>query len=235
MAFYHQRRYVANIFIQQAKREYYLTLLEENRNNVKAVFTIANKLLFRNEPLPQPLTDDKQKLANEFNEFICKKVQTIMNNLQPIEETDIDPHYIEMEYLMNYRFKEFEIIDENTVLKPIKKSATKSCELGPVPTNLLKQHFEVLVPSVHCIITTSLSLRCFTYNLKEALLRPLLKKLNLDLIFKNCHPVSNLTYLSKLVEEAVCNQIISFAAQTNKTEELQSAYYEDHSTECNIT
>ena len=53
MAFYHQRRYVANT-IQQAKREYYSTMVEENRNNVKAVFTIANKLLFRNEPLPLP-------------------------------------------------------------------------------------------------------------------------------------------------------------------------------------
>ena len=155
MAFYHQRRYIANI-IQQAKREYYSTLLVENRKNVKAVFTIANKLLFRNEPLPLPLTDDKQKLANEFNEFSCKKVQTIMDNLQPIEETDIDPHYIEMEYLTNYRFNEFEIIDENTVLKCIKKS-TKSCKLDLVLTNLLKQCVEVLVPSVHCIITTSLS------------------------------------------------------------------------------
>ena len=31
--------------------------------------------------------------------------------------------------------------------------------------------------------------------------------------------------------EAICNQITSFAAQTNNTEELQSAYCEDHSTE----
>ena len=72
---------------------------------------------------------------------------------------------------------------------------------------------------------------CFTDNLKEALLRPLLKKLNLDLIFKHYCPVSNLTYLSKLVERAVCNQITHSAAQTGNTEELQSAYHEDHSTE----
>ena len=76
MAFYHQRRYVANI-IQQAKREYYSTLFEENRYDMKAVFTIANKLLFRNEPLPLPLTDDEQKLGNEFSEFFSKKVKLI--------------------------------------------------------------------------------------------------------------------------------------------------------------
>ena len=72
MPFYHQRRHIANI-IQQAKMEYYSTLLEANRYNVKKVFTIANKLLFRKEPLPLPLTDDKQKLANEFNEFSVKR------------------------------------------------------------------------------------------------------------------------------------------------------------------
>ena len=160
---------------------------------MKEVFTIAKKLLFRNEPLPLPLTDNKQKLANEFNEFFCKKVQNIMDNLQPIEETDIDPHYIKTEYLTNCRFNKFETIDENTVLKLIKKSVTKSCESDLILTNLLKEYADVLVPSIRHIITTSLPHWGFTDNLKEALLRPLLKKLNLDLIFKNYHPVSNLT------------------------------------------
>ena len=95
----------------------------------------------------------------------------------------------------------------------------------------MKEYAEVLVPSIHHIITTSLSHGCFTDNLKEALLRPLLKTLNLDLIFKNYCPVSNLTYLSKLVEREVCDQITHSVAQTSNTEELQSAYHEDHTTE----
>ena len=123
MTFYYQRRHVANI-IQQAKREYYSTLLEENRYNVKAVFTIANKLLFRKEPLPLPPTNDKQKLANEFNEFFIKKVQSILENLQPSEEHDIEPHYIETDYLTNHKFNEFGTIDENIVHKLIKESKT---------------------------------------------------------------------------------------------------------------
>ena len=71
----------------------------------------------------------------------------------------------------------------------------------------------------------------FYKNLKKAILRPLLKKSNLDLTFKNYCPVSNLCYISKIVEKAVCNQITRFVAQTNNTEELQSAYRKDHSTE----
>ena len=154
-----------------------------------------------------------------------------MDSLQPIEETDIDSYYIKTEYLRNYRFNESETIDVNTVLKLIKKSATKYCESDLILTNLLKEYANVLVPSIHHIITTSLSHGCFTDNLKEALLRLLLKKLNLDLIFKNYLRVSNLTYLSKLVERAVCDHITHFVAQTGNTEELQSAYCEDHSVE----
>ena len=97
-----------------------------------------------------------------------------MDNLQPIEETDIDPYYIKMEHLMNYRFNEFETIDEKTVLKLIKKSATKSCECDMILTNLLKEYADVLVLSIHHIITTLLLHGYFTDNLKEALLRPLL-------------------------------------------------------------
>ena len=40
-----------------------------------------------------------------------------------------------------------------------------------------------------------------------------------------------MTYLSKLVERAVCDQITHFVAQTGNTKELQSAYHEDHSME----
>ena len=59
---------------------------------LRAVFTIANKLLFRNEPLPLPPTNNKQKLANEFNEFFRTKIQKIMDDLQPAEEHDTEAH-----------------------------------------------------------------------------------------------------------------------------------------------
>ena len=68
-------------------------------------------------------------------------------------------------------------------------------------------------------------------NMKEAILWPLLKKLNLDLQqFKNFRPVSNLSYISKLVEGAVCNQLMEYAGKTRNLEELQSAYRVGHST-----
>ena len=69
-------------------------------------------------------------------------------------------------------------------------------------------------------------------NMKEVLLHPLLKKPNLDLQqFKNFRPVSNLSFVSKLIERAVCDQLLEYTAMTGKLEGMQSAYHADHSTE----
>ena len=68
--------------------------------------------------------------------------------------------------------------------------------------------------------------------MKGALLHPLLKKLDLDLLqFKNYQPISNLTFISKLVERAVCEQLMDHTHKTSKLEDLQLAYRSDHSTE----
>ena len=70
-------------------------------------------------------------------------------------------------------------------------------------------------------------------QLKEALICPLLKKkLDLDpLQFKNYRPISNLSFISKLIECAVCDQLMDHAYKTGNLERLQSAYCSNHSTE----
>ena len=44
-------------------------------------------------------------------------------------------------------------------------------------------------------------------------------------------PVSNLTFLSKLIEHVAAVQLMDMAQQTGNYEELQSAYWNHHSTE----
>ena len=48
---------------------------------------------------------------------------------------------------------------------------------------------------------------------------------------KNYQPVSNLSYLGKLTERAVCDQLVDFATRTDNIEQNQSAYRVGHSTE----
>ena len=71
-AFYHQRRHVANI-IKTAKKQHYINAIQENKDNIKNLYSITNKLLFWKEPLPLPDMDNPEKLAISFSEFFNEK------------------------------------------------------------------------------------------------------------------------------------------------------------------
>ena len=78
------------------------------------------------------------------------------------------------------------------------------------------------------IINLSLDSGYFPRAWKRALVRPLLvKKDDLDLVFKNYRPVSNLADVSKPVETAVVKQLQHYLF----TNDLFPAYRPDHSTE----
>ena len=71
--------------------------------------------------------------------------------------------------------------------------------------------------------------------LKHAVVKPLLKKLDLELINKNYRPVSNLSFLSKLIEAAVIKQYTAHLFRNGINDVHQSAYKKYHSTETLLT
>ena len=102
--------------------------------------------------------------------------------------------------------------------------------LHPIPTQLLKRHVQEVTPYITVVINLSISIGELSPNLKEALLKPLLKKIDVEPVFTNYCPVSSLSYLSKLIEMTVCNQIPAYTESTDHLEKLQSAYH----TNCSI-
>ena len=95
-----------------------------------------------------------------------------------------------------------------------------------------KQCQDQLTPVLTTIVNASLSCAEFPTELKKAFLTPLIKKIILDCeIFKNYRPVSNLSFISKLVERVVCVQLVEHLKSNNLYEIFQSAYRQLHSTE----
>jgi len=67
---------------------------------------------------------------------------------------------------------------------------------------------------------------------RHGIVLPLLKKPTLDVSEKKNHrPVSNLTFLSKIIERMVAKQLTDYLQVNNLLPELQSAYRRHHSTE----
>ena len=114
-------------------------------------------------------------------------------------------------------------VDE--VIKLIKQSAPKSCQLDPIPTHLLKENLEVVAPIICDIVNLSLKNWIFPTEFKKAIVRPLIKKSTLDKnILKNYRPVSNLSFISKITEKIVASRFKKHLLENSLHEPKQSAY-----------
>ena len=123
-------------------------------------------------------------------------------------------------------------VSDGKVERFIMRAPVKSCDLDPIPTRLLKSCIDSLLPPITKLINLSLSSGTLPPTFKFAHVTPLLKKPSLgkeDL--KNYRPVSNLSFISKLIEKVAASQIGSFLESTNKSNNFQSAYNQLHSTE----
>ena len=128
-------------------------------------------------------------------------------------------------------FSQFSILDIDDVRKLVTNAPTKTCPLDPLPTVLLKICLEDILPTLTNMLNPSMKTGEFPEVWKEALVTPILKREGLDTIFKNYRPISNLQFVSKLVERAVADQVYNFMAENGLLPELQSANRPGHSTE----
>ena len=107
--------------------------------------------------------------------------------------------------------------------------------LNSIPTFLLKLCFDELGPTIINIINFSLSEGIFPSSFKQAIVQPLLKKLSLlDDDLNNFRPISNLNFISKILEKVVASRIQSHLLSNSLSSSFQSAYRMFHSTETTL-
>ena len=122
-------------------------------------------------------------------------------------------------------------VTETEIKKLFMKSKSTSSYLDPFPTSFLKNCLDVLIESSTSIINKSLQDVVFPDQFKKAYIRPLLKKTLDKNELKNYHPVSNLSFISKILEKVVASRLLSHMESNSMSNNLQSAYNKLHSTE----
>lgn len=129
------------------------------------------------------------------------------------------------------RFEKFDVLSEEEVSVIIMGSCNASFQLHPTLTWLLKLCSSDLIPLLTKMINLSLQQGQVPDSWKAALIRPLIKKLGLELVNKNFKPVSNLPVVSKLAEKAVVGQLFRHCSDNASLPVHQSSYCQFHSTE----
>ena len=228
--FYCHQRDKYNNLLNTAKQEYFKDKVE-SATSTKELFKVCNNLLNRTNENILPTHNCRTELANRFVNYFGDKIKSIRQDLENSWNTPNGTINVISDF-DGVPLKEFCIVHQEEVRKIISSSPSKSCSLDPIPTSILKLCLDELTPVLTLIVNTSLEFVDFSPELKRAFILPLLKKAILDCeILKNFRPVSNLSFLSKLIERIVCVQLVDHLKINDLYEVYQSAYRQLHSTE----
>jgi len=97
---------------------------------------------------------------------------------------------------------------------------------------MLKESIDVMLPFIMEMCNASMSEGLLPISQRHAIVTPLIKKTSLNPgECKNYRPVSNLTFMSKVVERLVSSQLVDYLQSNDLMPKLQSAYRRHHSTE----
>ena len=195
-------------------------------DNPKVLWNSIKKVLHRSPKIVLRDHTNINSLIYTFGRYFADKIAKLRFGLL---STDADPP---VSGFCKNKFVSFRTMLEEEVLKISKSTPNKSCDLDPIPVSLVLDCIGVLLTPIANIVNYSLQEGSFPSCFKTAHVTPLLKKAGLDRnILRICRPVSNLSYISKLIEKAVTRQINEHIAREGLSKENQSAYRVFHSNE----
>ena len=161
----------------------------------------SQKILHRSHGTTLPTYEYSKSLADHFATFFSNKIMKIRESFSSSESCNtvhlpFDP----------LKLTVFTQVTQDEIGKIISKSPTKSCLLDPLPTFLIKECIDILLPSITKLVNCSLRERLVPDGFKKAVVTPLIKKASLPVEdLKNYSPVYGLSFISKLVECVVAN------------------------------
>ena len=137
--------------IKTAKRAHYRSKISSAGQSQKALFKCINELTRKSRTTTLPFEYPKGKNNRTvLRTSFVKKIEKLQNFF-----TESATRYQSLS-LVSQQLQEFQPATTDEIQKLIKKSASKSCPLDPIPTFLLKECLEELLPAITTIINASL-------------------------------------------------------------------------------
>ena len=220
-----------NQLLNEGKSEFYSNKIIENSSDKKRLFQITKKLL---NSSPDIRVNDTADVAESFCSYFVDKIVRIRSDISNSSDVLDDLDIIKNEIVqINYvSFDRFTPATAQEVRKVITSMSSATCDLDPMPINILKSCCEERLPVITDIVNLSLKSGKVPSDLKRSIIKPLLKKNDLDPNnMKNFRPVANLGFLSKIIEKIVASRLTEHLDKNNLHNITQSAYRRYNSTE----
>ena len=180
-----RRLYIENALMENCRRKKFASLKLLHGQDVKQLPKYENKKLF----------------ANDFNEFLISKVESIVASIC----TATGPEIPTIEINSIILFTELSLSQfRNLILA----SSNSTSPLDTIPTHLVKSFPDYFFLDLLKFLNLSLKAGCFPQSFKNAIVKPHLENINSNNDdFSKYRPISNLSYISKLLERAAFLQM----------------------------
>ena len=168
---YRQAKHNVSKLVYTAKCKFYTERIALASSS-KELHQIVNTLSNRHPPKILPTIYSSADLPSIFIKHITNKVEKLRANnaSEHVTSTLVTGTTVAT-------FSSFENVSQLTVKECIPNSAPKSCELDPIPSKLLIECLDSILPSLTDLFNSSLASGIFPQCFKSALVTPILKKM----------------------------------------------------------
>ncbi len=215
-----------NVELATARQTFFSNLINSHLNNTPSLFATVERLTNPPSQIPSEMLSDSK--CNEFASFFSEKI----NNIR--KEIGISSSYAEVTQIWQQSQKDvtmsvFEAIDRNILEEIVMHIKSSACSLDTLPTSFFKSVLNCLEADLLEVVNASLLSWGFSISLKTAVVKPLLKKRNLDnTMLSNYRPKSNLPFIGTNIEKVVFNQLNKYLNSNGFLDNFQSGFRAHH-------
>ena len=225
---YRAAKNALNSLIRRKKRDYYRRKIEEFGLNINKLYAIIDNLTGGKKKalLPEGFSD--VELASMFSDFFENKTDNLIGGFEEVTGFDLHP-LVSQENKLNH----FETVDFIKIRSIVSRVKRTYCESDPFPISDVTKcgNLDGLLRVYLEIVNLSILARMFPESEKHAILKPVLKASLDPHSLSSYRPISNLSFLSKIIENVILDQLMEFLEMTNVFPDNQSAYRRLYSTE----
>ncbi len=232
--------------LESTVKNFYSDLVLEHPSNSQDLFKIRNFILNCKalSALPPP-PNSSQELAAEFSSSFASKIDKIYAKLEETQSgnnhSEVPKYNSQLEELNPLTQDEVSKVSSTLSLLGFLSYAwivNLSFQAAKMPDEYKLWGYQLtkilcldeLLPFITRIVNLSFQAAKMPDEYKLAIFIPLLKKIGLQQIFKNYHPTSNLSCVSKLIERGAIIELVEYMTNQNLFVKFQSAYSEGRST-----
>ena len=214
--------------LKQTRTAYYSGILQDSETNSKILYNTIQMLSGDNKEKVLP----SAFLVELFSDYFHEKIVSIRSNLNTNSQQEILINDKQSRVLVCDQMEEFLPVSTTELKTIISSMNNKNCLLDPAPVKSMRQWPQVILPLIQFIINKSFKESHVPCQLKQVTITPIIKRTDLDAEnLKNYRPISNMTFISKVLEKVGFNQISKHVQKNDLLSPNQSGYKQYHSCE----